>query len=49
VFAVSHDRKNALCSWRISLSHHTTQADLEEFLQIFHQCYELLTHKEVTP
>ena len=42
VFAVSRDRKNALSSWRISLSHLTTQKELEEFLQIFDQCYQSL-------
>jgi cysteine desulfurase len=46
VFAVSHDRKNALCSWRISLSHLTTEAELTEFLEIFAQCYDTLTQKE---
>ena len=43
VYAVSHDRKNALSSWRISLSHLTTEAELEEFLQIFDRCYHDLT------
>lgn len=40
VFAVSRDRKNALSSWRISLSHLTTQNEIEEFLQIFDRCYK---------
>ena len=43
VYAVSHDRKNALSSWRISLSHLKTEAELEEFLQIFDRCYHDLT------
>ena len=43
VYAVSHDRKNALSSWRISLSHLTTEAELTEFLQIFDRCYHDLT------
>ena len=43
VYAVSRDRKNALSSWRISLSHLTTEAELEEFLQIFDRCYHGLT------
>ena len=34
VMAISHDRKNALSSWRISLSHLTTDAELERFVQI---------------
>lgn len=44
VFAVSRDRKNALSSWRISLSHLTAQEEIEQFLVIFDQCYrELLS------
>lgn len=42
VFAVSRDRKNALSSWRISLSHLTTCEELEEFLRIFDLCYREL-------
>ena len=40
VYAVSHDRKNALSSWRISLSHLTTEAEITKFLQIFDRCYK---------
>lgn len=40
VYAVSHDRKNALSSWRISLSHLTTEAEITEFLQIFDRCHK---------
>lgn len=43
VYAVSRDRKNALSSWRISLSHLTTKKELEEFLNIFDDCYRELT------
>ena len=43
VFAVSRDRKNALSSWRISLSHLTTEQDLTDFLQAFDACYRELT------
>lgn len=43
VFAVSRDRKNALSSWRVSLSHRTTPAELEGFLAAFDQCYKELT------
>lgn len=39
VYAVSRDRKNALASWRISLSHRTTAAELDAFLSIFDECY----------
>ena len=43
VFAVSRDRRNALSSWRISLSHKTTEQDLAEFLRAFDDCYRALT------
>lgn len=42
VYAVTKDKKNALCSWRISLSHLTTKEELELFLQEFDQCYKNL-------
>ena len=42
VYAVSRDRKNALSSWRISLSQLTTEAEIAEFLQIFDRCYREL-------
>ena len=42
VYAVSRDRKNALSSWRISLSHLTTDEEIAEFLQIFDRCYKEL-------
>ncbi len=42
VYAVSRDRKNALSSWRISLSHRTTDEEVAEFLQIFDRCYKEL-------
>ncbi len=43
VFAVSRDRRNALSSWRISLSHLTTEAEIQEFLQVFDVCCQQLT------
>lgn len=46
VFAVSRDRKNALSSWRISLSHLTTEEEIDGFLQAFDTCYKSLTNKE---
>ena len=46
VFAVSRDRRNALSSWRISLSHLTTEEEIEGFLQAFDACYKTLTNKE---
>ena len=35
VLAVNPDRKNALSSWRISLSHLTTEDEIKDFLEIF--------------
>lgn len=43
VFAVSRDRRNALSSWRISLSHLTTEDEIKAFLQAFDVCYRELT------
>ena len=43
VYAVSRDRKNALCSWRISLSHLTTAREITDFLTAFDECYNSLT------
>ena len=43
VFAVSRDRRNALSSWRISLSHLTTEEELHGFLNAFDHCTQQLT------
>lgn len=43
VFAVSRDRRNALSSWRISLSHLTTEDEITAFLQAFDVCCRELT------
>ena len=43
VFAVSRDRKNALSSWRISLSHLTTDEEITRFLELFEACLGELT------
>ena len=43
VFAVSRDRRNALSSWRVSLSHLTTDDEISAFLQAFDACYNTLT------
>jgi cysteine desulfurase len=40
VFAVSRDKKNAMSSWRISLSHLTTADELERFSEAFGDCYK---------
>ena len=37
VYAVSRDRKNALSSWRISLSYLTTDEEVSEFLEILNK------------
>jgi len=39
VFAVSRDKKNAVCSWRIGLSHCTKFEEVERFLKAFDECY----------
>ena len=39
VMAITHDRKRALSSWRISLSHLTTEEEIIKFLEIFDKCY----------
>jgi len=39
VYAVSGDKKNAMCSWRISLSHLTTHEEISEFPRIFDEIY----------
>lgn len=39
VMAITHDRKRALSSWRISLSHLTTEKEIIKFLEIFDKCY----------
>ena len=43
VFAVSRDRKNALSSWRISLSWPTTDKEITEFLRLFDECRQQLS------
>ena len=42
VLAVSQDRRNALSSWRISLSHLTTEEEVTGFLHAFAECYSTL-------
>ncbi len=39
VMAVTGDRRNALSSWRVSLSHLTTRQELDGFLAAFDRCY----------
>jgi cysteine desulfurase len=40
VMAMTKDRKRALSSWRISLSHLTTKDEIDRFLEIFDKCYK---------
>ncbi|MBQ9658494.1 MAG: cysteine desulfurase [Clostridia bacterium] len=40
VMAITHDRKRALSSWRISLSHLVTTDQIDEFIKIFDLCYK---------
>lgn len=40
VYAVTKDKKNALSSFRISLSQQTTYEELQEFTVIFGECYK---------
>lgn len=42
VLAVSGSERNALSSWRISLSHLTTDEEIKAFLQAFDECYNML-------
>ncbi len=43
VYAVSKDKKNAICSFRISLSHVTTKEELDYLMEAFDKCYQRLT------
>ena len=38
--SMTHDRKRALASWRISLSHLVTEEEINAFLDIFDKCYK---------
>ena len=42
VMATTHDKKRAISSWRISLSHLTTMEEVNRFLNIFEDVYENL-------
>lgn len=43
VYAVTRNGRQALESWRISLSHRTTMEELDEFIRIFDEVRERLT------
>ncbi|SHH54289.1 cysteine desulfurase [Sporobacter termitidis DSM 10068] len=40
VYAVTKDRKRAVSTLRVSLSHLTTEQDVDEFLACFEKCYD---------
>lgn len=40
VMEMTHDRKRAFSSWRISLSHLVKEEEIDEFLEIFDKCYK---------
>ena len=40
VMSMTHDRKRALSSWRISLSHLISEDEIDDFLRIFDKCYK---------
>lgn len=42
VYAITKDKKNAMSSWRISLSHLTTKEELDKFMDAFAVCYQKL-------
>lgn len=46
VMAMTHDRKRALSSWRISLSHLVTKEEINRFLEIFDECYKFLKEEK---
>lgn len=46
VMAITHNRKRALSSWRISLSHLVTKEEIYEFLKIFDKCYNNISNKQ---
>lgn len=45
VMSMTHDRKRAFASWRISLSHLVEEEEIDRFLEIFDECYKLFKVK----
>ncbi|MBU4440089.1 MAG: cysteine desulfurase [Firmicutes bacterium] len=45
VYTITGNRELARCSWRISICHLTEEHEIQEFLNIFDQCYTNLTQK----
>jgi cysteine desulfurase len=46
VLAITHDKKRAMSSWRISLSHLVLDEEIKEFLEIFDKCYNKLCKEQ---
>lgn len=46
VMSMTHYRKRALSSWRISLSHLVTEEEVKRFLEIFDECYKFLKEEK---
>ncbi|MBP0988321.1 MAG: hypothetical protein J6S92_08580 [Oscillospiraceae bacterium] len=44
VMAITHDRKNALSSWRVSLSHQTTADEIARFVAILNDIISEVTN-----
>lgn len=40
VMSMTHDKKRAFASWRISISHLVEENEIDEFLKIFDKCYK---------
>ena len=45
VMSMTHDRKRAFASWRISLSHLVEEDEIYRFLEIFDECYKSFKDK----
>ena len=45
VMSMTHDRKRAFASWRISLSHLVEEEEIDRFLEIFEECYKSFKDK----
>ncbi len=46
VMSMTHDRKRAFASWRISLSHLVEEDEIDRFLEIFDECYKSFKDKQ---
>ena len=46
VISMTHDRKRAFASWRISLSHLVNEDEIDRFLEIFDECYKSFKVKQ---